>query len=101
MSDTCPICGGETDDFEAIAEHAHQEVFELGKRIFESRQQWKAGPDVFLDAIMAGMLTGIVNVGFVLTHPEGRDALMDYLRDYLDVARGNVEDGDEGGSTLQ
>jgi hypothetical protein len=97
MTDTCPNCGADIDDdFAAIADLADREVMNVGKQIFESREQWDADPNTFLQALLAGMLTGIVGIGFSLTAIEGRDSVMEYLREYLELARQDVEDGESG-----
>jgi hypothetical protein len=95
MNDICPNCGGEVpdDDFDKVADHARDEVFALGKRIVEARAQWNIDHDGFCQAMLCGLLAGVVEVGLLLVKPTERDDLMQFLSDYLPEAREIVEGG--------
>lgn len=91
MSEECPACGADLDAWAEVANEADLAIMEIGKRMYEARDKWNIPHGDFLEALMAGFLTGAVAVGFTITLPRSRDEIMDYLREYLDTARRNYE----------
>lgn len=107
MTDKCPSCDhdlAELDTWAEIANEADMAVSEIGHRMFMDRARWDIEPQDFLEALIAGMLTGVVATGCCITLPESRDEFMQMARDYLETARANFEASDgagEAGSALQ
>lgn len=79
------------DPFDAMAESIRRQVTDIPLEMMRASLYRDLPPHKQAECLIAGLLTGTIGVLFAYIHPDGRDALMEAVVDYLPDARKVVE----------
>lgn len=90
MTDRAPF--DPADPFDAMAERFRREVSQLALDALKTTIYREMSSIDQVRAFSAGVLTGLVGVCFSHLHPDGRDAIMEFLARSLPLARQVAEE---------
>ncbi|WP_099864699.1 hypothetical protein [Pararhizobium haloflavum] len=90
MADLAPFDPG--DDFDAMAERFRLEIANMAIRARSSAVFRGLTQVQQVQCLMAGIMTGLVGTCFAYIEPDGRDAMIEAIADYLPHARMNAEE---------
>lgn len=79
------------DPLNIVADRLRQRVAEITGEMIRSADYKRLNPVEQIEAVMAGLVTGVVGVLFAHIQESGRDALMAAMVDYLPHARAQAE----------
>lgn len=80
-----------TDDFDATAEAMRTGMCDAALTVIQSPSYLRLSPEKQVEAILCGMVTGVLSVAFSCIEPEGRDDITAFIKSYIDQAREQVE----------
>ena len=80
------------DPYDAMCESFRIQVMDLASNAYRAAIYRDMPPEQQLSSFMAGILTGLIGVCFVSIRDEGREVMMDGIRQALPLARKQAED---------
>jgi hypothetical protein len=80
-----------TDPFDATAERLRTLTCEAVLTVIDTDDYRSLSPEKQVEAAICGITTGLIAVAFSCIHPNGRDAITVFIKDYIDQARVQVE----------
>ncbi|WP_316184697.1 hypothetical protein [Bradyrhizobium sp. SZCCHNRI1003] len=86
----------ENDPFNRVADDLRRGVAELASRTLKTADYRGLGQTDQLQSMAAGLVTGMLGVLFAHIEDRGRDAMVEWLIDYLPQARAQAEGLFEG-----
>lgn len=89
------------DPFDTTAERLRGLVCDAALAVINTRAYQQLSTEKQIEAMLAGITTGMMSVAFACVTPEGRDDITAYIKSYIDQARDQVEGIDAGGRTRQ
>lgn len=101
MTDKCPVCQADDEAFEEVANEFLDDTLEVAKRIHDRLVEEGRNVNDFGDAMLSGLIQAAVTTAFQITPQDYRDAVMQYMREYLEVAFDNEEAFEAERSTVQ
>lgn len=101
MTDKCPVCQADDEAFEEVADEFLDGTLEVAKRVHDRLVEEGRHVNDFGDAMLSGLIQAAVTTAFQITPLEFRDAVMQYMREYLEVAIENEKAFEAQRSTVQ
>lgn len=80
-----------SDDADVIADNFRVEVCEMASRAMTMGAYKRLSSTEQIETFMGGVLVGLIGVCFSHIRPEGREAMMEAITDYLPQARDQAE----------
>lgn len=80
-----------TDPLDATAERLRVLVCEAALSVIKTEEYLKLSPVQQIEALVAGISTGLLSVAFACIEPAGRDEITAFIVNYIDQARTQVE----------
>jgi len=87
------------DPFDATAEAMRTEMCDAALTVIQSPAYQCLPADKQVEAILCGMVTGVLSVAFSCIEPVGRDDITAFIKSYIDQARVQVESIQFSGGT--
>lgn len=80
------------DPFDATAERIRMMMCEFADCAIETPEYRLLSPHQKVEAVLCGMMTGVMCVAFAFIKPEGRDDIVAFIKSYVDQAREQAEE---------
>ena len=80
-----------TDPFDSTAEAMRTGMCDAALKVIQSQSYMRLSPERQVEAVLCGMVTGVLSVAFSCIEPEGRDDITAFIKNYIDQARVQVE----------
>lgn len=79
------------DPFDVTAERLRTLVCDAALSVINTRAYKQLSPEKQVEAMIAGITTGLLSVAFSCVEPSGRDEITAFIVNYIDQARLQVE----------
>lgn len=89
------------DPFDATAERLRTLVCDAALAVINTRAYRQLPPAKQMEAMLAGITTGMLAVAFASIEPAGRDDITAFIKSYIDQARVQVESIQSEGGSIQ
>lgn len=89
------------DPFDMTAERLRTLVCDAALGIINTRAYKQLTPERQIEAMLAGITTGMLSVAFACIEPAGRDDITTFIKSYIDQARDQVEGIQFAGGSVQ
>lgn len=86
-----------SNPFDAMAETIRREVCNIGLRALSTTIYRELDGHKQLECFLAGAMSGLISVAFAHIEPQGRDMIMNYIKECLPIARRIVDEIETGG----
>jgi len=87
------------DPFDATADAMRTGMCDAALTVIQSPSYLRLSPEKQVEAVICGMVTGVLSVAFSCIEPEGRDDITAFIKSYIDQARVQVESIQFSGGT--
>lgn len=91
MTKTRPGRFDANDPFDMTAERLRTLVCDAALAVMNTRAYQNLSPETQIEAMLAGITTGMLSVAFSSIEPAGRDEITTFIKSYIDQARTQVE----------
>lgn len=90
-----------SDPFDLTAERLRVLVCDAALSVFDTSAYQTLSPEKQIEAVLAGITTGMMCVAFASIEPAGRDDITTFIKSYIDQARAQVESFKPLGGSMQ